>query len=49
MDDCARCTTEIDGCGQYLWVCPVGVAIVPDGNPKKLEPMLWACVHIAKS
>ena len=27
------------GCGQYLWVCPVGVAMVPDGNPKKLEPM----------
>ena len=20
-------------------VCPVGVAMVPDGNPKKLEPM----------
>ena len=34
--NCARC---IDGCGQYLWVCPVGVAMVPDGNPKKLEPM----------
>ena len=33
MDDCARCTTDIDGCGQYLWVCPVGVAMVPDGNP----------------
>ena len=33
------CTTEFDGCGQYLWVCPVGVAMVPDGNPKKLEPM----------
>ena len=27
------------GCGQYLWVCPGGVAMVPDGNPKKLEPM----------
>ena len=25
---------------QYLWVCPVGVAMVPDGNPKKLEPMI---------
>ena len=37
--NCARCTTEFDGCGQYLWVCPVGVAMVPDGNPKKLEPM----------
>ena len=40
----ARCTTEFDGCGQHLWVCPVGVscdvAMVPDGNPKKLEPML---------
>ena len=32
-------TTEFDGCGQYLWVCPVGVAMVPDANPKKLEPM----------
>ena len=37
--NCARCTTEFDGCGQYLWVCPVGVAMVPDGNLKKLEPM----------
>ena len=27
--NCARCTTEFDGCGQYLWVCPLGVA-----NPK---------------
>ena len=34
-----NCATEFDGCGQYLWVCPVGVAMVPDGNPKKLEPM----------
>ena len=31
-----RCTTDFDGCGQYLWVCPVGVVMVPDGN---LEPM----------
>ena len=37
---CSRCTTEFDGYGQYLWVCPVGVAMVPDGNPKKLEPMV---------
>ena len=37
--NCARCTTEFDGCGQYLWVCHVGVAMVPDGNPKKLEPI----------
>ena len=35
----ARCTTDFDGYGQHLWVCPVGVAMVPDGNPKKLEPM----------
>ena len=34
-----NCATEFDGCGQYLWVCHVGVAMVPDGNPKKLEPM----------
>ena len=34
----ARCTTDFDGYGQYLWVCPMGVAMVPDGNPKKLEP-----------
>ena len=34
-----NCATEFDGCGQYLWVCPVGVVMVPDGNPKKLEPM----------
>ena len=38
--NCAICTTKFDGCGQYLWVCPVGVAMIPDGNPKKLEPML---------
>ena len=37
----ARCTTDFDGCGQYLRVCHVGVAIVPDGNPKKLETMLF--------
>ena len=38
-----NCATEFDGRGQYLWVCPVGVSMVPDGNPKKLEPMqyLW--------
>ena len=41
--NCARRSTEVDECGQYLWVCPVGVAMVPDGNPKKLEPMLF-CV-----
>ena len=35
----ARCTTDFDGCGQYLWVCPVGVTMVPECNPKKLEPM----------
>ena len=34
-----NCATECDGCGQYLWVCPVGEAMGPDGNPKKLEPM----------
>ena len=26
----ARCTTDFDGCGQHLWVCPVGVAMVPE-------------------
>ena len=30
----------VNVCGCVLWVCPVGVAMVPDGNPKKLEPML---------
>ena len=39
---CTRCTTEFDGCGQYLGVRRVGVAMVPDGNPKKLEPMIVA-------
>ena len=34
-----NCATEFDGCGQCLWVCPVDVAMVPDANPKKLEPM----------
>ena len=44
-----NCATEFDGCGQYLWVCPVGVAMVPDGNPKKLEPMHRAIIHQNRS
>ena len=32
METAHECTTEFDRCGQYLWVCPVGVAMVPDGN-----------------
>ena len=41
METTQDATELIDGCGQYLWVCPVGVAMVPDGNPKKLEPMCF--------
>ena len=46
LDGNCACTIEFDGHGQYLWVCPVGVAkglygvaMIPDSNVKKLEPM----------
>ena len=28
----AAVATDCDGCGQYMWMCHVGVAVVPDGN-----------------
>ena len=37
----ARCTTVLLGVVNItLWVWPVGVAMVPDINLKKLEPLL---------
>ena len=31
----ARCTTDFDGCGQYLWACPMGVAMKSGHSGKK--------------
>ena len=36
-----RWQLNLMGVVNILWVCPVGVAMVPDGNPKKLEPTMY--------